>query len=140
MADDARPTATGLGGLFLPLVLELESITVEQASIDGGSIPIETRLDAPVNDTPSSCGKVNGAIEATATTAILRLPNNYCNWMAIGNVVQSAMLSIDTIDLENDFFTGYYKISFFGTGNAGGSGYYRAEISSKPQDASGGNL
>ena len=136
LAGNASPSATGLGGLFLPLVMELEFITVEQASIEDGSIPIETTLNAPVNDTPSSCGKVKGTIEATATSAILRLPNNYCNWMAIGNVVQNAMLSIETIDLENDVFTGYYKISFYGTGNASGSGYYRAEISSTQQDVS----
>ncbi len=133
LAGDVKPSAKGLGGLFLPLVMELEFITVEQASLGDGSIPIETTLSAPVNNRPSTCGTVRGSIESTATTAILRLPSNYCNWLAIGNVVQNAQLSIDTIDLKNEVFTGYYKISFYGTGNAGGSGYYRARISSAQQ-------
>jgi hypothetical protein len=64
-------------------------------------------------------------------TISVELPNFFCNWMAIGNVVVNADLSIDNIDLKTRTFTGYYKITFHGTGNASGSGYYRAAILSK---------
>ncbi|MDJ0710068.1 MAG: hypothetical protein QNJ14_06750 [Woeseiaceae bacterium] len=126
------PSATGLGGLFLPLNMELESIIVEQAAVEDGVVNIETKLSAPVNRRPSSCGQVPGRIEATATTASLYLPNNYCNWLVIGNVLQNIILSIDAINLQDNSFTGYYRILFFGTGNVRGSGYFRADLIAAP--------
>ncbi len=118
----AAPSATGLGGFFLPLELELKSVTVEQSSATGTLIALSTRLNAPVNNRQSSCGEVLARIEASPTAATLRIPSNYCNWLVIGNVLQTATLSIDSINLENGTFTGFYKIAFYGTGNARGSG------------------
>ena len=40
----------------------------------------------------------------------------------------NADFSIDRIDPHTKVFTGFYKITFHGTGNAAGSGYYRAVI------------
>ena len=37
-------------------------------------------------------------------------------------------LSIDHIDLADRTFTGYYRITFYGTGNASGSGYFKGTI------------
>ncbi len=132
---NAAPSATGLGGFFLPLELELKSVTVEQSSAKGDLIVLSTKLNAPVNDRQSSCGEVPATVEASATAATLRIPSNYCNWLVIGNVLQTATLSIDSIDLENGIFTGYYKIAFYGTGNARGSGYYQARYLISQPDA-----
>jgi hypothetical protein len=48
--------------------------------------------------------------------------------MVVGNVLATADLSIDRIDLKNKTFTGYYRLTFHGTGNVAGSGYYKAVI------------
>ena len=125
---DSYPKATGVGGLFLPLVLEMKAITVQTLSSTDNKLLIATTLDAPVNKIPSTCGTVDGHILFSDHHSTLKLFNSYCNWMAIGNVVQSATFSIDAIDLLSQSFTGYYKLSFYGTGNANGSGYYRAEL------------
>ena len=123
------PSASGLGGLFLPLFLELESIRVVDIKQQKDGLKITTQLHAPVNTLPSICGDVSGKIKSTRTTASLEFISSYCNWMVIGNVIQTITLSIDSINIgRSSSFTGYYKISFFGTGNASGSGYYRAEI------------
>ncbi len=58
----------------------------------------------------------------------MQLGGFYCNWVVIGNVIVNADLSIDTINLKNKVFTGFYKVTFHGTGNAAGSGYYKAVI------------
>jgi hypothetical protein len=48
----------------------------------------------------------------------------------------NADFSIDRIDSQNKVFNGFYKITFHGTGNAAGSGYYRAAIvPDTPRDA-----
>ena len=46
----------------------------------------------------------------------------------VGNVVVHADLSIDKVNLKDRIFTGFYKVIFHGTGNAAGSGYYRAVV------------
>jgi hypothetical protein len=58
----------------------------------------------------------------------VQLRNFYCNWLVIGNVVVNADLSIDNVNLKDRVFTGFYKVTFHGTGNAAGSGYYKAVI------------
>jgi hypothetical protein len=55
----------------------------------------------------------------------------YCNWVVVGNVLVNADLSIDQISLKDKVFTGFYKVTFHGTGNAAGAGYYRAVIGPK---------
>jgi hypothetical protein len=60
----------------------------------------------------------------------VQFKNFYCNWVAVGNVIVNADFSIDNINLKDRVFTGFYKVTFHGTGNAGGSGYYKAVITS----------
>ena len=50
----------------------------------------------------------------------------YGTWVVSGNVLTRLELSVDRIDLSDRSFGGYYALQFNGTGNAGGSGYYRA--------------
>ena len=76
-------------------------------------------------------------------TITLQLRNFYCNWVVIGNVLVNADFSIDRIDPHAKVFTGFYKITFHGTGNAAGSGYYRAVIlpaESNSSDSRGGRV
>jgi hypothetical protein len=54
--------------------------------------------------------------------------NTSTNWVVVGNVLVNTDLSIDNISLKDKVFTGFYKVTFHGTGNAAGSGYYRAVI------------
>ena len=61
----------------------------------------------------------------------MQLRNFYCNWMLIGNVIVNADLSIDTINVKDKVVTGFYKLTFHGTGNAAGSGYYKAVLAPK---------
>jgi hypothetical protein len=61
-------------------------------------------------------------------TITLELRNFYCNWIVVGNVIVNADFSIDYIDPQNKVFSGFYKMTFHGTGNAAGSGYFRAAI------------
>ncbi|MEM0912259.1 MAG: hypothetical protein AAGJ37_14890, partial [Pseudomonadota bacterium] len=85
------PYATGLGGFFLPLKLEMKSIDVVAYERDSDSLSMTTTLDAPVNEIQSACGKVDGFIKATSElSAVMEFPGTYCNWMLIGNVTQSA--------------------------------------------------
>ncbi|MEO1237890.1 MAG: hypothetical protein AAFX76_13985 [Planctomycetota bacterium] len=58
----------------------------------------------------------------------LKVEPFYANWAVIGNVIAGAKLSFDQLDMRGRTFTGYYQVSFFGTGNAAGSGYYRARF------------
>ncbi len=58
----------------------------------------------------------------------------YCNWAGIGNVLTNIDLSIDSINTADKTFTGFYKISFYGTGNATGSGSFKAAV--VPQNTS----
>lgn len=122
-------TASGVGGLLLPLSLHVTAIVVksERPSSDGWDIDasVTSRVDA----IPPLCRTVHGKILARANdTLSVELHSFYCNWMAVGNVLVNADLSIDSIDLKRRSFTGFYRISFHGTGNAAGSGYYRAAI------------
>lgn len=58
----------------------------------------------------------------------LHLRSFYCNWIIIGNVLANVDLSIDDIDSHNSTFNGFYKVTFYGTRVAAGSGYYKAVI------------
>ena len=99
---------------------------------NGNAISFSAKLDTPVNKIQPFCGTVDGKIETRAPqNATLQMSNFYCNWAVIGNVITNATFSIDSVDPVSRSFTGYYKISFYGTGNANGSGYYRAELLTK---------
>ena len=122
---DPGISAKGIGGLFLPLKLYVKGIAVH--SVDGSSLKaaVESKVDAV---TPL-CGAVEiDIMTQQSSAASLHLKPFYCNWLAIGNVIVNAELSIDTISSKANVFTGYYKISFHGTGNALGSGYFRATL------------
>ena len=131
--EDSNPSAKGIGGIFLPLVMELRAIEIDELMIDDQTIMFKAKLDSPVNKIPPACGRVEGVVDTPSPeSATLKISKFYCNWAAIGNVVTNITLSIDSIDLETNIFTGYYKITFYGTGNASGSGYYRATV--EPMD------
>ncbi len=129
--EDSNPSATGIGGIFLPLVMELRAIEIVELLRDNDNITFKARLDSPVNQIPPACGTVEGVVDSPSPeSASIKISNFYCNWAAIGNVVTNMTFSIDSIDLNISIFTGYYKLSFYGTGNASGSGYFRAVVAS----------
>lgn len=130
-------TATGVGGLVLPLTLHVRGLTVsrETQALDGWAF--EASLDARVDAISPLCGTVRGKIVSRDNnTASVQLRNFYCNWVAVGNVIVNADLSIASIDLKDRQFTGFYRVTFHGTGNAAGSGYYKATIIPRGQSSS----
>ncbi|MEO1080302.1 MAG: hypothetical protein AAFY29_12165 [Pseudomonadota bacterium] len=128
-----RPSASGVGGLFLPLKMELRELRLTRYSAEDDSFA--ARLDAPVNAIPPACGEVDGRIERGKNGDALRvrIPNFYCNWAGIGNVLTTMTFAIRDISADRSYFTGYYKIEFYGTGNATGSGFFRASLRSNEQ-------
>ena len=130
---DVKPSASGVGGFFLPLAMGLRSLEIEDIQSDNnGTLNFSAKLDAPVNKIQPFCGTVDGKVETRAPqNAKLQMSNFYCNWAVIGNVITNATFSIESIDPVSRSFTGYYKISFYGTGNANGSGYFRAQLDTK---------
>nr|MDJ0789558.1 hypothetical protein [Myxococcota bacterium] len=73
------------------------------------------------------CTRATGELTINESgSANLEYGGFYCNWILIGNVVTRLRMSVDRIDLREGSFAGYYDLRFNGTGNAGGSGYYRA--------------
>ena len=130
-------SAIGVGGIFLPLIMDLSGIKVNNAELVEETIRLKTRLVSTVNKIAPKCGDVVGKINIrTGNIVNIELDNFYCNWMAIGNVVTNIKLSIDGISLKEQSFTGFYSISLHGTGNANGSGYYKALVVSNRQEMS----
>ena len=125
-------SAKGVGGLLLtilPLTLYVQGMEVrrQHQSLDG--FVFDASLHATVDAISPLCGVVEGTIVSRGNnTASVQLKNFYCNWALVGNVLVNADLSIDSIDLKGRVVTGFYRITFHGTGNATGSGYYRAVI------------
>jgi hypothetical protein len=102
----------------------------QHESADG--LAFDASLNVTVDAISPLCGTVGGKIVFRENnTASVQLRNFYCNWMVIGNVIVNADLSIDNINLKDKVVTGFYKLTFHGTGNAAGSGYYRAVIAPK---------
>ena len=121
--------ANGIGGLLLPLALHLSGMTVSKQSPAESGWAIVTSVQSKVDAIPPLCRTAHGQILLRDNDTItLQLRNFYCNWVVVGNVLVNADLSIDHIDSRNKAFTGFYKITFHGTGNAAGSGYYKAVI------------
>jgi len=122
-------TATGVGGLLLPLTLHVTGITVSGQSQSGDGWSIDASFQSKVDAIAPLCQTAHGQIlSRDNATVSVQLRNFYCNWLVVGNVLVNADLSIDHIDLKGKVFTGFYRVSFHGTGNAAGSGYYRAAI------------
>ena len=122
-------TATGVGGLLLPLTLHVTGITVrrQSQSVDGWAI--DASFQSKVDAISPLCQTAHGQIlSRDNATVSVQLRNFYCNWLVVGNVVVNADFSIDHIDLKDKAFTGFYRMTFHGTGNAAGSGYYKAAI------------
>jgi hypothetical protein len=121
--------ANGVGGLFLPLALHWSGMKVSQQSPSDAGWTIDASIQSKVDAIPPLCRTAHGQILLRDNDTItVQLRNFYCNWVVIGNVLVNADLSIDHIDSHNKAFTGFYKITFHGTGNAAGSGYYKAVI------------
>jgi hypothetical protein len=128
--------ANGVGGLFLPLVLTLSAMTVTNESPSPAGWAIEATVQSKADAISPLCRIAHGRIlERDNGTISIQLKNFYCNWVIVGNVLVNTDLSIDHIDPLNRIFTGFYKITFHGTGNAAGSGYYKALVLSGPAGA-----
>jgi hypothetical protein len=123
-------TAHGVGGLLFPLALNVRGMTVsKQSPAQEGGWMIDASVKSRVDAIPPVCRTAHGQILLRDNdTVSMQLENFYCNWVVIGNVLVNAAFSIDHIDSQTKAFTGFYKITFHGTGNAAGSGYYRAVI------------
>jgi hypothetical protein len=134
VSKDCKPgsdgvRANGVGGLFIPLVLNLSGMTVSKQSPSDSGWAIDAAVQSKADGIPPLCRTAHGQIFSSANNTItVELQSFYCNWVVVGNVVVNADFSIDHIDSQNKVFNGYYKITFHGTGNAAGSGYYRAVI------------
>jgi hypothetical protein len=121
--------ANGVGGLFFPLVLNVSGMTVSKQSPSDSGWAIEAAVQSRADAIPPLCRTAHGQILLRDNNTItVQLRNFYCNWVVVGNVIVNADFSIDHIDSQNKVFNGFYKITFHGTGNAAGSGYYRAVI------------
>lgn len=121
-------SAIGIGGIFLPLIMDMKGIEVSHSKLSDNQIIIKTKLDAKINKISPWCGIVKGKIVSDNASVKINLSNFYCNWAVIGNVLTNINLSIDSIDTTARTFSGFYKISFYGTGNATGSGFFKASI------------
>lgn len=125
-------SATGVGGLFFPLLLRVNGMRVRQQRPSPDGLAIEAALSSRADGIAPLCTTAHAAVVSRDdNTASIRIRNLYCNWLAVGNVIASLDLSIDRIDLKDKTFTGYYKLTFHGTGNVSGSGYYKAVITPK---------
>ncbi len=88
---------------------------------------IDASVESKVDAISPLCRTAHGQILLRDNdTLTVHLRN--CNWVVVGNVLVNTDFSIDHIDPPNKAFTGFYKITFHGTGNAAGSGYYKAVI------------
>jgi hypothetical protein len=122
-------SATGVGGLFVPLALHVSGMRVSQERPSADGLAIDVAFESRANGIAPMCATAQGAIiSRDNNTASIQIGSFYCNWMAVGNVLANADLSIDAINLKEKTFTGYYKLRFHGTGNVSGSGYYKATI------------
>ncbi|MEM8791515.1 MAG: hypothetical protein AAGE80_07845 [Pseudomonadota bacterium] len=120
--------AFGLGGLLLPLVMEVRGLEFNEVSVDENGVPeFETDFDVTVNLIPPVCPDADGQFEVKEG-GIVTLAHDpfYCNWVVIGNVVTQFDFAIDMLDPETQSFTGNYALQINGTGNAVGTGYFRA--------------
>lgn len=133
LKNDDGISASGIGGLGLPLFMDMDGMDISETSMVDAQLTLKAKLNADINKIPPWCGNVEGKVNIKQNrTASMELSNFYCNWAVIGNVLTNVDLSIDTIDPQANSFTGYYKISFYGTGQGVGSGYYKAVIRPQP--------
>jgi hypothetical protein len=130
--------ANGVGGLFIPLVLNVSGMTVNGHRSTDSGWSIDAAVHSKADAIAPLCRTAHGEIlRRDNNTMTVELRNFYCNWLVVGNVLVNADFSIDHIDSRDKVFNGFYKITFHGTGNAAGSGYYRAVVESAGSTASG---
>jgi hypothetical protein len=121
--------ANGVGGLFFPLVLHVTGMTVNKQSPSEAGWAIDAAVHSTADAIPPVCRTVHGQVLLRNNDTItVQLRSFYCNWVVVGNVLVNADFSIDRIDSHSKVFSGFYKITFHGTGNAAGSGYYKAVV------------
>jgi hypothetical protein len=133
---NAGIAATGVGGLFLPLRLHVTQLSVSKQSQAADSWAIDASVRSTVDAISPLCQIAHGHIISRQNNTIsVQFDHFYCNWVVVGNVLVNADLSIDQISLKDKVFTGFYKVTFHGTGNAAGSGYYRAVVGPKIQSS-----
>ncbi len=121
--------ARGVGGLLIPLVLNVNGMTVSKQTASDSGWSIDASVQAKADAIPPLCRTAHGQIVLRDNdTVAVQLRDFYCNWLAVGNVLVNADFSIDRIDSQNRVFNGFYKVTFHGTGNVSGSGYYKAVI------------
>ena len=120
-------SAIGLGGYALPLYMELSAVTVDEVDRAGDGWSFRSRFRSRVNGIPPLCFRSTAEVTLnSAGSANIVFGRFFCNWAVIGNVFAGMKLSVNRVDLSTQSFAGYYSLYFNGTGNAGGSGYYRA--------------
>lgn len=129
LAGDSGISARGVGGLFLPLSLHVRGIRVSAVHETASGIALDGAVDSEVDAIAPLCGSSHGqAVYGDDGSLSLRLGKFYCNWALVGNVIVSAEFSIASISVDDKTFTGFYRITFHGTGNAAGSGYFKASV------------
>ncbi len=111
--------ATGVGGVFLPLVVSLPLVEVKAS---------RASLQVDINGIDATC--TAGSIRPNTNHTLVEINNVYCNWLVVGNVVSNLKLSFDWDDPASGTFGGRYQIRFIGTGNGSGSGIYSARVRS----------
>src|SRR5262249_40456766 len=117
--DSEGVSAKGVGGLFLPLVLNVRGMEIRSQHLAGDGLSFDAAINAKVDAISPRCVTAGGRIVARENnTASVTFKPFYCNWVVIGNVLVNADFSIDSIDVQGKFVTGYYKLTFHGTGNA----------------------
>ena len=129
LPGDSGITAQGVGGLFLPLRLHVKGIRVSAVHDGADGTAFDGTVDSKVDAIAPLCGSSHGqAVYGDDGSLSLRLGKFYCNWALVGNVIVSAEFSIASISADDRTFTGFYRITFHGTGNAAGSGYFKASV------------
>jgi hypothetical protein len=129
LPNDAGITAQGVGGLFLPLRLHVRGIRVSAVHQTAQDTTFDATVDSKVDAIAPVCGSSRvQAVYGDDGSLSLHFGKFYCNWALVGNVIVGADFSIDSASVKNRTLTGFYRITFHGTGNASGSGYFRAAI------------
>lgn len=112
-------SAAGLGGLFLPLAMNITALEIER-----NKGQTEAKMRSIINAIPVACATAK--IDYDADRATLSSNGFYCNWAGIGNVITSFDFAVSDVNAQTGTFAGTYRIGFLGTGNGGGRGVFLA--------------
>jgi hypothetical protein len=83
--------ANGVGGLFLPLILNVNGMTVSKQSPSDSGWAIDAAVQSKADGIPPLCRIAHGQILSRDNNTItVKLQNFYCNWLAVGNVLVNA--------------------------------------------------